>query len=103
MVDNGLAKKIDLDRIKVTVVNLNSTKKQLENAVKLQENSLKFLIGMQIDTPIELVEENIEVSPVLMETPDMKQLTLYQALEVQKQLLEYNKKSIVAAYYPTLS
>lgn len=101
--DNGLAKKVDLDRIKVAVVNLNSTKQQLENAVKLQENSLKFLIGMQIDTPIELVEENIEVSPVLMETPDMKQLTLYQALEVQKQLLEYNKKSIVAAYYPTLS
>src|SRR5690554_6606519 len=41
--DNGLAKKIDLDRIKVTIVNLNSTKLQLENAVKLQENSLKFL------------------------------------------------------------
>src|SRR5690606_16823329 len=40
--DNGLAKKVDLDRIKVTVVNLNSTKLQLQNAVKLQENGLKF-------------------------------------------------------------
>src|SRR5690606_10850398 len=52
--DNGLAKKIDLDRIQVTIVNLNSSKQQLENAVKLQENALKFLIGMQIDTPIVL-------------------------------------------------
>lgn len=101
--DNGLAKKVDLDRIKVTIVNLNSNKQQLENALKLQENTLKFLIGMQIDNPIELVEEDIEVIPVLTENPDVKQLTSYQVLETQKQLLEYNKQSIKAAYYPTLS
>lgn len=101
--DNGLAKKVDLDRIKVTVVNLNSSRQQLENAVKLQENSLKFLIGMQIDTPIVLEDENIEVTPVLLDTPDVKQLTQYQLLETQKQLLEYNKESFVAGYYPTLS
>lgn len=101
--ENGLAKKVDLDRIKVTVVNLNSSKQQLENAIKLQENSLKFLIGMQIDNPIELVEENMEITPVLLDNPNVKQLTQYQALEVQKQLLEYNKESFKAAYYPTLS
>src|SRR5690554_7917585 len=103
LVDNGLAKKIDLDRIKVTVVNLNSTKLQLENAVKLQENSLKFLIGMQIDKPIELVEESLEITPVLLDAPDVKKLTQFQLLETQKQLLEYNKESFKAAYYPTLS
>ncbi|HNQ26950.1 MAG TPA: TolC family protein [Aquaticitalea sp.] len=101
--DNGLAKKVDLDRIKVTVVNLNSSKQQLDNAVKLQENSLKFLIGMQIDTPIILEEEPIAVTPVLLETPNVKLLTQYQLLETQKKLLEYNKESIVAGYYPTLS
>lgn len=101
--DNGLAKKVDLDRIKVTVVNLKSSKQQLENAIKLQENSLKFLIGMQIDNSIELVEESMEITPVLLDAPNVKQLTSFQALEVQKQLLEYNKESIKAAYYPTLS
>lgn len=101
--DNGLAKKVDLDRIKVTVVNLNSAKQQLENAVKLQENALKFLIGMEINNAIELVEEDINVTPVLMENPNVKNLTQYQALEVQKQLLVYNKESFKAAYYPTLS
>lgn len=103
--ENGLAKKIDLDRIKVTIVNLESALKQLENAAVLQENSLKFLIGMQIDTPIELVEENLEmeITPVLQDAPDVKSLTQFQLLETQKQLLEYNKQSIKAAYYPTLS
>lgn len=101
--DNGLAKKVDLDRIKVTVVNLNSAKQQLENAVKLQENGLKFLIGMPINTPIVLEEEKVEITPVLMENPNVRQLTQYQILETQKQLLEYNKESFKAAYYPTLS
>lgn len=103
--ENGLAKKIDLDRIKVTIVNMESALKQLENAAVLQENSLKFLIGMQIDTPIELVEENLEmeITPVLQDAPDVKSLTQFQLLETQKQLLEYNKESIKAAYYPTLS
>src|SRR5690606_28467245 len=101
--DNGLAKKVDLDRIKVTVVNLNSTRQQLENAVKLQGNSLKFLIGMQIDNPIELVAESMEITPVMLNAPDVKNLTQFQLLETQKQLLEYNKESFKAAYYPTLS
>lgn len=101
--DNGLAKKVDLDRIKVTVVNLNSTKQQLENAVKLQENGLKFLIGMPMDVPVILQEDAIEVAPALLETPNVKLLTEYQLLESQKQLLIYNKQSIVAGYYPTLS
>src|SRR5690554_1196279 len=101
--DNGLAKKIDLDRIKVTIVNLSSAKQQLENAVKIQENSLKFLIGMEISNPIEWVEEEIEITPVMLEAPNVKQLTQFQLLETQKQLLEYNKRAIKAAYYPTLS
>lgn len=101
--ESGLAKKIDLDRIQVTIVNLNSTKQQLKNAIKLQENSLKFLIGMEIDTPIELVEESMEITPVMLTAPDVKKLTQYQLLETQKQLLVYNKESYKAAYYPTLS
>lgn len=101
--DNGLSKKVDLDRIKVTVINLSSSKRQLENTVQLQENSLKFLIGMEINNAIELVEEDINVTPVLMENPNVKNLTQYQALEIQKQLLVYNKESFKAAYYPTLS
>jgi|SRR5690554_5823197 len=101
--DNGLARKIDLDRIKVTLVNLNAAMQQLQNAVAIQENSLKFLIGMEIATPIELVEEKIEITPVLLETPNVKQLTQFQLLETQKQLLQYNKQAIKGAHYPTLA
>ena len=101
--DNGLAKEVDLDRTKVTVGNLQAVKQQLENAVKIQENALKFLIGMEISNPIVLLEEDFEVTPVLLDSPDVKQLVAFQLLETQKRLLEYNKQATVAAYYPTLS
>src|SRR5688572_9931774 len=50
--DNGLAKKIDVDRITVNLSNLNSRRQQLLNGVSLLENQLKFFMGMPIQTPI---------------------------------------------------
>lgn len=101
--ENGLARKVDLDRIKVTLVNLKSSKKQLENAVQLQENALKFLIGMKINTPIVLEEKTITVRPISQQVPNVEELTQYQLLKSQKQLLVYNKESYKSGYYPTLS
>src|SRR5690606_5496949 len=44
--ENGLAKKIDLDRTNVALNNIKSSRQQLVNALELQENALKYLIGM---------------------------------------------------------
>ena len=48
--NNGLAKKIDLDRISVRVNNINSMRQQLLNAITLQENALK-VVAEAIDQP----------------------------------------------------
>src|SRR5690606_35052385 len=48
--ENGLAKKIDLDRTNVTLNNIKSSRQQLINALQVQENSLKYLIGMDLNT-----------------------------------------------------
>ncbi len=102
--DNGLAKKIDLDRITVKLYNINTQRQQLLNAVQLQENALKFYMGMPIETPIILPKTDFEVTPqALAETPNTANRTEYLLLEKQEQLLTYQKKSILAEYYPTLS
>ena len=102
--DNGLAKKIDLDRITVKLYNINTQRQQLINAVQLQENSLKFYMGMPIETPITLPKTEFEVVPqLLIEAPNTVNRTEYLLLEKQEQLLSFKKKSIVAEYYPTLS
>jgi outer membrane protein len=102
--DNGLAKKIDLDRMTVNLYNINTQRQQLINALQLQENALKFYIGMPIETKIIIPNEEFEVTPqALSEAPNTANRTEYLALEKQELLLNYQKKSVMAGYYPTLS
>lgn len=102
--DNGLAKKIDLDRILVKISNINTQRQQVLNSVELQENALKFYMGMPIETKISIPETEFEVTPqALSEAPDATSRTQYLLVKKEEQLLQYQKKSIQAAYYPTLS
>lgn len=105
--NNGLAKKIDLDRTKVNISNLQAQRQQLLNAVQLQENALKFYMGMDIATPINIPQDQLEkIQPqlALAETSaDVKNLTDYKLLKKQEQLLLFQKEAVKAEYYPTLS
>lgn len=102
--DNGLARKIDLDRMNVNLSNINTQRQQMINAVQLQENALKFYMGMPINTPIALPETEFTVTPqALSEAPDVSGRTEYRLLKKQEELLNYNRKAIIAEYYPSLS
>ncbi|WP_449536205.1 TolC family protein [Flavobacterium geliluteum] len=102
--DNGLAKKIDLDRIVVKMSNISTQRQQILNAVQLQENALKFYMGMPIETQIEIPQTEFEVTPAaLTEAPNLGNRTEYLLLKKQEELLVLQKKSIEAEYYPTLS
>ncbi|AOZ98863.1 TolC family protein [Flavobacterium commune] len=102
--DNGLAKKIDLDRMTVNLSNINTQKQQIINSVQLQENALKFYIGMPIDALIEIPQSEFEVTPAAFtEAPNVTNRTEFLILKKQEELLELQKKSVIAGYYPTLS
>lgn len=102
--DNGLAKKIDLDRVNVKLSNISTQRQQNLNAVQLQENALKFYIGMPMETQIEIPQSEFEVTPAaLSEAPNTANRTEYLLLKKQEELLVFQKKSVEAEYYPTLS
>lgn len=103
--ENGLAKKIDLDRTLVRISNINTQRQQTLNAVQLQENALKFLMGMPLETKISIPETEFEITATALsaQMPDATKRTEYLLLKKNEQLLEYQKKSVQAAYYPTLS
>ena len=102
--DNGLAKKIDLDRIVVKMSNISTQRQQILNAVQLQENALKFYMGMPMETQIEIPQTQFEVTPsALAEAPNFANRTEYLLLKKQEELLVLQKKSVEAGYYPTLS
>lgn len=102
--DNGLAKKIDLDRTNVNLYNLETTRVQNRNNVAMQETALKFLMGLPIETPIALAAAEVQVKPLsLEEKPNSENRVQYQLLTTQEQLYRFQKQAEQASLYPTLS
>ncbi|MGX5818098.1 TolC family protein [Chitinophaga lutea] len=107
--DNGLAKKIDLDRIKVSLVNYQTQKSQLENQLKSGENVLKQSMGMPIETQIALpVLALSEIEEKAAGTADFGNFNLANRTETMllnktEELQQFQKKAYQAEYYPTLS
>ncbi len=103
---SGLAKKIDVDRIKVNLTNLQTQREQTINAVVQLENQLKFSMGMPVTTPITVPESEfskVENLPVLADSINVAGRTEIRLLNIQKELLGLQRKSYVAEYYPKLS
>lgn len=103
---NGLAKKIDVDRIKVNLSNLHTQRQQLLNAVILAENELKFAIGMPIQLPISIPEQD-KTNDILSTAADadfqVSRRLEYRTLTQQAKMLQFQKESYKAEYYPSLS
>jgi outer membrane protein len=104
---NGLAKKIDLDRSKVNLSNLEAQRQQLINTIQQQENTLKFYMGISIETPIAVPPsalDNIRPQLALVDhVADVTKLSDYKVLKKQEELLQLQKEATRAAYYPSLS
>ena len=102
--DNGLAKKVDLDRTNVNLTNISTVLKQQQNAINQAENALKFYMGMPIENKIELVKADMEITPHLLdETVASDERSEVKILNKQRELLQYNKKAVEAAYYPIVN
>lgn len=103
---NGLVKKLDVDRISVTLSNLKTRKQQVVNSISLLENQLKFLVGIPLDQFVTFEEidiTEINPQPVQDSVSDFSNRLELRMLETQYKLLNYQLKSFQAEYYPTLS
>ena len=104
---NGLAKKIDVDRMAVNISNLQSQRQKLLNGGALLENQLKFYMGMPINTPIVIPDAEIRsIQPqavAMNESINIDDRTELRLLQQQEDLLKFKKESIKAEYYPNLS
>ena len=103
---NGLAKKIDVDRIKVNLTNLETQREQTLNAITQLENQLKFSIGMPVTSAIYLPKTELtEVTtlPAFTDTLALSNRTEIKILDIQDKLLLLQRKAYVSEYYPTLA
>lgn len=103
---NGLARRIDLDRVKVNLTNLNTQLDQLKNAILQQELQLKYYMGMPIKTNIRIPEveiNTIELNASITDTVNYRGRTEFMILKKQEDLLNLQEKAYKAEYYPSLS
>lgn len=103
---NGLAKRIDVDRITVNLTNLETQREQTVNAIRQLENQLKFSMGMPVNNEIILPKSELtEVTqlPQFSDSLSLSARTEVQILDVQDKLLALQRKAYLAEYYPSLA
>ena len=103
---NGLAKKIDVDRITVNLTNLETQREQTQNMIRQLENQLKYSMGMPVNNDIVLPKSELtEVTqlPQFSDSLSFANRTEVRILDVQDKLLGLQRKAYVAEYYPTLA
>ncbi|RBL93373.1 TolC family protein [Chitinophaga flava] len=107
--DNGLAKKIDLDRIKVNLTNYKTQRTQLLNASATQTNNLKRVMGMPLQSSFTIPSaslkdiENKAAGVLQYDDMNLDNRTEFKLIQKQEQLQELQKKAYQAAYFPVLS
>ncbi len=106
----GLAKRIDLDRVKVNKVNILTQREELLNGISQQENLLKYYMGMPINEEINIpasslsaLENETSLKIVSNNAFDVERLSDYQILRKQEELLGFQRKAYLSEFYPTLS
>ena len=105
---NGLVKKVDVDRLKVNLVNLTTQKSTMINRVDVQKNLLKLQMGFEINNPIKIqpisivmFEEKAKSNTRLLF--DIEGQTSYRLLMERCNMANLQKKSAVFENLPTLS
>ncbi len=104
---NGLAQKVDVDRIQVLVNNAITQKSNAERSLQTQIQSLKFYMGMPVNDSLEIVGSISEdllkpVSPV----PDSlfyKDRVEYQIAKTELKISQLQKRTVTRSFLPTLS
>lgn len=105
---NGMAKQLDVDKLRVSYNNTQSMLKQTELSYYQALNTLKFQMGMPLDSTIVLPEDlptiNFEdLSREEISTNMIESRSDYQVLKTNNRLLEVDKQKSIAGYLPTLS
>jgi outer membrane protein TolC len=108
--ENGLARKLDVDRLKVNVTNLQTQLRTIDDKYSNVLNQLKLSVGLDVNDPLEISEpilaesSSYEINPALVENEwKFENKVEYRQLQNQIHLYDLERKNFNAGYFPTLS
>ncbi|GAB3194049.1 outer membrane protein TolC [Pontibacter aydingkolensis] len=106
MFDNGVAEKLDVDRLRVSLNNLKVEKQKAQRLMDLSESLLKFQMGIDQKQPIvltdKLAEVEVSVAAVTPQDFDYSRRVEYSILETQRDLAELDLRNRRSGYLPKL-
>jgi outer membrane protein TolC len=109
---NGLSRKLDVDRLSVSVTNIKTQLATLQNSYEVLLNQLKLVMGLNtnsffdIDEPLLVNADSIlsNYNPTLLKRDWVWENKIeYKQLSTQLSLYNLERKNYSAGYYPTLS
>lgn len=107
---NGLARKVDVDRLKVNVTNIQTELRSIDDTYSNLLNQLKLVAGIEMDAPLEVDEplliasETYHYDPLILQDDWAWENKIeYKQLSTQLSLYDLERKSFSAGYFPTLS
>jgi len=104
---NGMAKKVDVDKIQVSYNNLKSQCQQSELSYKQSLNNLKYQMGMPVESDLSLADDAIDTDFQVFELPTdsfkIDNRVDYQLQKINLSAYELDKKRNQDGYLPTLS
>lgn len=103
--ENDLVKETQVNRLKVTISNLEVTRQTIDNGIKSQLNYLKALAGMPADSSLSIDTARLINDFVAKEVTGFKveNVPAYRVLEKQDEIYSRQVKSAQATYFPTLA
>lgn len=106
MFNNGVAEKLDVDRLRVSLNNLKVEKQKAERLMDLSESLLKFQMGIEQDQPLVLTDDlaGVEVSMAQFAPQSFNYSSRieYSILETQRDLAELDLRNRRSGYLPKL-
>ena len=102
--ENDFIKKSDVEGVRIKITELESKKLQLEGGILTQKMALKLLMGMDLNTDIELVELEI-VQPEAIDTtaPKKENFVVFDLLDKQIKVEEQQQKITELSRYPSIN
>ena len=109
MYDAGFMESLDVDRIRLTLDNLETQVKNIDGLIELSKNLLKFQMGYPLDQDVEIADNldklilDFDIESTEEVTVDPSKRSDYQLLNTTQELNQLDLKRNKAAYYPNLA
>lgn len=101
--ENGLIKKVDLDRIVVNKLNVQTAIDRLQVMYDQQLNMQRYFMGLDLDQPIAFPDTVMAAGLDLNVKPDLSEHIDIRMIEKQKQLASANVRLNQSEYFPALN